>query len=52
MVIRVVEFASGGTKLEIFLQKNKHTQNKLLNFEFWINGELSNKGHHSSYKVI
>jgi hypothetical protein len=31
----------GDTKLEIFLPKNQHTQRKLLNFEFWINGELS-----------
>ena len=28
-------------KLEIFLPKNHYTQRKLLNFEFWINGELS-----------
>ena len=31
----------GGTKLEIFLPKNPHTQRKLLNFENWINGEVS-----------
>ena len=29
-----------------FLHKNQHTQRKLLNFEFWINGELSKIGHH------
>ena len=34
-------FQTGDTKLEIFLPKNQHTQKKLLNFEFWINGELS-----------
>ena len=34
-------FQAGGTKLERFLQKNQNTQRKLLNFEFWINGELS-----------
>ena len=34
-------FQTGDTKLERFLPKNKHTQRKLLNFEFWINGELS-----------
>jgi putative NADPH-quinone reductase len=34
-------FQAGGTKLERFLPKNQHTQRKLLNFEFWINGELS-----------
>ena len=33
MVVRVVEFSSGGTKLERFLLKNQHTQRKLLNFE-------------------
>ena len=44
MAIRVVEFSSGGTKLERFLHKNQHTQRKLLNFEFWINGKLSKIG--------
>ena len=34
-------FQVGGTKLEIYLPKNQHTQRKLLNFEFWINGKLS-----------
>ncbi len=34
-------FKWGDTKLERFLPKNQHTQRKLLNFEFWINGELS-----------
>ena len=38
------------TKLERFLPKNQHTQRKLLNFEFWINGELSKIGHHFSNK--
>ena len=52
MAIQVVEFSSGGTKLERFLHKNQHTQRKLLNFEFWINGELSKIGHHFSNKVI
>ena len=52
MAIRVVEFSSGGTKLEKILHKNQHTQRKLLNFEFWINGELSKIGHHFSNKVI
>ena len=53
MAIRVVEFSSGGvTKLEKILHKNQHTQRKLLNFELWINGELSKIGHHFSYKVI
>ena len=29
-----------GTKLEIFLRKNQDTQRKLLNFEYWVNGEV------------
>ena len=45
-----MEFSSGGTKLERFLHKNQHTQRKSLNFEFWINGELSKIGHHFSNK--
>ena len=52
MAVRVVEFSSGGTKLERFLHKNQHTQWKLLNFEFWNNGELSKIGHHFSNKVM
>ena len=31
----------GGTKLERFLPNNKHPQSKLLNFENWVNGEVS-----------
>ena len=34
-------FHYGNTKLERFLPKNQHTQRKWLNFEFWINDELS-----------
>ena len=34
-------FQTGDTKLERFLPKNQLTQRKLLNFEFWINDELS-----------
>jgi hypothetical protein len=45
-------FQAGGTKLERFLQKNQHTQWKLLNFDFLINGELSKIGHHFSNEVI
>ena len=37
MAIRVVEFL----KLERFLPKNQHSQRKLLNFENWVNGEVS-----------
>ena len=31
----------GYVKLERFLLKNQHTQRKLLNFENWVNGEVS-----------
>ena len=31
----------GGTKLETFLPENLHTQRKLLNFENWVNREVS-----------
>ena len=41
-------FQKGGTKLERFLHKNQHTQRKLLNFENWVNGEVSKIGHHFS----
>ena len=34
-------FQTGGTKLERFLPKNQYTQRKLLNFENWVNGEVS-----------
>ena len=39
-------FKRGGTKLERFLPKNHHTQRKLLNFENWVNGEVSKIGRH------
>ena len=39
-------FQAGGTKLERVLPKNQHTQRKLLNFETWVNGEVSKIGHH------
>ena len=35
-------FQTGDTKLERFLLKNQHTHRKLLNFENWVNGEVSN----------
>ena len=31
----------GGTKLKRFFPKNQHAQRKLLNFENWLNGEVS-----------
>ena len=45
-------FKRGGSKLEKKLHKNQHTKRKLLNFEIWINGKVSKKGHHFSNKVI
>ena len=52
MAIRLCSFQAGGKILERFFLKNQHAQRKLLNFEFWINGELSKIGHHFSNKVI
>ena len=43
VVIWIVEFSGGGQKLERFLPKNQHTQRKLLEFEFWINGAVKNR---------
>ena len=43
-------FQPAGTKN--VLHKNQHTQRKWLNFEFWINGELSKIEHHFSNKEI
>ena len=41
MVIQVVEFSSGGTKLERFLPNNQHsTHQKLTNFENQRKAEL------------
>ena len=45
MVVRVVEFSSGGTKIKRFLPQSQHTQRKLLNLENWCNGEVSKIGH-------
>ena len=45
---RLWSFQTGGTKLERFLPKKQHTQRKLLNFENWVNGEVSKIGHHFS----
>ena len=39
-------FQTGGTKLERFLPKNQHAQRKFLNFENWVNGEVSKIGRH------
>ena len=47
MARRVVEFSTGGYKIRKILPKNPHTQRKLLNFENWVNGEVSKIGYHS-----
>ena len=44
MTIQVVQFSSGGEKLEIFLPKKQHAQRKLLNFENLCSGEASKSG--------
>jgi len=45
MVVRVVEFSSGGYKIKKdFLSKNEHTHRKLMNFENWCSAELSKIG--------
>ena len=41
MAIRVVDFSNGGYKIRQVLPKNQLTQRKLLNFENWVNGEVS-----------
>ena len=51
MAIRVVEFSCGGTKLERFLPKNQHTQGKLLNFQNWVNGEVSKFDFQSQFSI-
>ena len=45
-------FQTGGTKLERFLPKNQHVQRKLLNFENWVNGEVSKIGHHFNISKV
>jgi hypothetical protein len=40
MIIRIVEFSIGGTKLERIVPKKQHNQWKLLNFENWCSGEV------------
>ena len=45
-------FQTGDTKLERFLPKNQHTQRKLLNFEFWTNGEPQNLQKSKCLKLI
>ena len=52
MAIQVVEFSSGGTKLERFWLTNQNTQKKLSDLENWCNGKLSKIGQHFSNKVV
>ena len=42
----------GDTTLQRFLTKSQHSPRKLLNFENWVNGELSKIGHHFCNKGI
>ena len=51
MVMQVVEFSSGGYKIEKILPKNQHTERQLLNFEIWCNGELSKQCLDLTFKV-
>ena len=39
-------FQTGGTKLKTFWPTNGHTVRKVLNFEDWVNGEVSKLGHY------
>ena len=41
MVLWVVEFSSGGIKLEKVLLKNENIQRKIFNFDNWCNGKMS-----------
>jgi hypothetical protein len=55
MAIQVVEFSNGVKKLEGFLPKNQHTQRELLNFENWVNGDVSKsvkKCQNLTFKII
>jgi len=45
-------FQQGTQKLERSLNKNQHTQRKLLNFGILINDKLSKIGHHFINKVV
>ena len=52
MAIRVVEFSSGGTKLERFLTKNQHTQRKLSILRIGLMGRCQKLGIILENKVI
>ena len=39
--IFLIFFSLKNTNLERFLHKNQHAERKLLNFENWVNGEVS-----------
>ena len=42
----------GVTKLARFLPKSQHTQRKLLNFENWVNGEVSTSAKSTRFKIF
>ena len=44
-------FKQGYTKSDRFLHKNQHTQRKLLNFEYWTNGESQQLAKIRGFKV-
>ena len=44
-VFKGFPFQTGGIRLERILPKNQHTQKKLLNFENWVNWEVSKIEH-------
>ena len=46
MAIRVVEFSNAGYKIRKIFAYELTYQRKLLNFENWVNGEVSKIGHH------
>ena len=41
MVIKLLGFQGGYTKLERFLPKDQHIKRKSLNFAYWFSGEVS-----------
>ena len=47
-----MSFQAAGTRLEIFLPKNQHTQMKLLNFENCYYGEVTKMGITLNHKVF
>ena len=52
LVIWVIEFSRGNTKLSRLLASQSTSQRKLLNSKNYVNGELLKIGHHFSNKGI